>query len=313
MSHSLRQIEGHGTIAYKVAYSRLPGSDPIVAIFLSQVAYWSARSPDGWVWITHESLEEQTGLSRKQQDRAAAVLKDLAVLEKKLSGLPAKIHYLVDFDRLSTLVAGIGQAGGACPKRTPQHVPNGQPVVSQTDNHLYKEITEEITEESTHANEPQPLPQTFDPPTPLSEPAQTSGPVADPSTSTASPTTPGEPAATKRTRRKTAPSPSSAPPPPSLADNPPSLQEWVEYMKEREPLVPAMRAEFYYGKWTANGWCRQDGTPYRNWKGLAIQSIAFWKDSFGREYLELKREAQTAARAPEPERTYAPDDWDPTK
>ena len=166
---------------------------------------------------------------------------------------------------------------------------------------------------SAHANEPQQLPQTFDPPTPLPEPAQTSGPAADPSTSTASPTTPGEPATTKRTRRKTAPSPSSAPPPPSLADNPPSLQEWVEYMKEREPLVPAMRAEFYYGKWTANGWCRQDGTPYRNWKGLAIQSIAFWKDSFGREYLELKREAQTAARAPEPDRTYAPDDWDSTK
>lgn len=126
---ALKQIEAGGIIAYKVAYAKIPGSNPIAAIFLSQVAYWSARSEDGWCWITHDNLEDQTGLSRDQQDRAAKFLVGAGILKKELRGLPAKINYLVDFEALATLVAG-----------------NPQAVLRETSNLLYKEkITEETT------------------------------------------------------------------------------------------------------------------------------------------------------------------------
>lgn len=127
--NAVRQIEAGGTIAYKVAYARLPGADPIVAIFLSQAAYWSARAFDGWCWITHEKMESQTGLSQKQQDRAAKILAEIGVLQKVLKGLPAKIHYAVDFEKLETLLSR-----------------NSKPVVAETATLLYEEkITEETT------------------------------------------------------------------------------------------------------------------------------------------------------------------------
>lgn len=128
----LRIIERDLTIAYKVAYTRIPGSDHTCALFLSQVAYWCGNSSNGWAWLTHDSLEAQTGMGRKSQDRAAAFWCSVGVLNKELRGLPAKIHYNVDFDQLEKLLV------------TTKVVQNGQPVMSKTDNHSIEDSLETL-------------------------------------------------------------------------------------------------------------------------------------------------------------------------
>lgn len=119
----LRVIERDLTIAYKVAYTRIPGSDHTCALFLSQVAYWCGNSEDGWAWLTHDRLEAQTGMGRKSQDRAASFWISVGVLQKTLRGLPAKIHYSVDFDLLEALLLAT------------KVVRNGQAALSELDKH----------------------------------------------------------------------------------------------------------------------------------------------------------------------------------
>lgn len=121
---SLQAVEAYGTVAYKVAYARLPGCDVVCSLFLSQVAFWCSRTQDGWCYLTHDKLEADTGLSRKQQDRAANTLSGLGVISKTLRGVPAKIHYSVDFMRLEDLVAYLPSLVA----------PNGQSVLPKMSN-----------------------------------------------------------------------------------------------------------------------------------------------------------------------------------
>jgi hypothetical protein len=130
-----RAIEHGGVVAYKVAYTRLPGSSITAAIFLSQVAYWVARSEEPWVAITHERMEEQTGLTREQQDLAAKKLKAIGVLQKAIKGLPGKIHYSIDFEQLDSLLENQGCGKSTCVKPTPADVGNTQQLVCETHTH----------------------------------------------------------------------------------------------------------------------------------------------------------------------------------
>ena len=101
---SVRWMTGKGVVEYHVAFAFLPGSNSTIALFLSQVAYWCQKADAGMARLTHDRLREQTGLTREQQDQAAKRLTEMGVLEKKLVGIPAKIHYKIDFDRLEKLM-----------------------------------------------------------------------------------------------------------------------------------------------------------------------------------------------------------------
>lgn len=273
--NALKQIEAGGTIAYKVAYARLPGSDPIVAIFLSQVAYWSARNggapelSDGWCWITHHSLEEQTGISQKQQDRAAKILSDLGVLEKELKGIPAKIHYRVDFEKLASLLSK-----------------KDKPRLAETANLLYKEkITEETTSrgdgETGLTSQSSPSAQPPEQITPLNAPAPTDGTGEVDSTR--------EPRTARRRRQ-----PPQAPPPPTL-------DEWMAHFEKNWPETPKARAELEFAKQEAKGWMRNSKAglvPVVSWRGVAHTCFLFWKQDNPQAYANAKRERETAARNP---------------
>jgi len=72
------------------------------ALFLSQLLYWTGRGKlaDGWVWKSADDMEDETGLTRNEQETARKKLKALGILEEKLKGVPATLHYRVDFDAL---------------------------------------------------------------------------------------------------------------------------------------------------------------------------------------------------------------------
>ncbi|MBJ6911615.1 hypothetical protein JG661_20320, partial [Vibrio cholerae] len=63
-------------------------------MFLSQSLYWSRRTNEsGWFYKTQEEWEEETGLSRREQDSARKRLKSLGIIEEKKQGVPCRVFY----------------------------------------------------------------------------------------------------------------------------------------------------------------------------------------------------------------------------
>ncbi|WKX33950.1 hypothetical protein Q4S50_18290 [Klebsiella pneumoniae subsp. pneumoniae] len=70
-------------IAFQRSFIRLD-IGVTAALFLSQMIYWTNRSDDdGWVYKTQEEWEEETGLSRYEQEGARKKLRSIGVLQEK--------------------------------------------------------------------------------------------------------------------------------------------------------------------------------------------------------------------------------------
>ncbi len=71
---------------------------------LSQAMYWSKRTKrdeEGWFYKTGEQWEEETGMSRFEQEGARKVLRKFSFWKEERRGVPAKMHYRVDITALS--------------------------------------------------------------------------------------------------------------------------------------------------------------------------------------------------------------------
>ncbi len=81
-------------IAFHRSFVKLTGSVN-AALMLSQAIHWAKRTtdPDGWFYKSAAEWEEETGLTRRELDTARKLLKD--ILEQKLAGVPATIHYRI--------------------------------------------------------------------------------------------------------------------------------------------------------------------------------------------------------------------------
>ena len=135
-------------IAYHRCFAKLAGS-VTSGIFLSQCFYWSQRTSDsdGWFWKTRDEWTEETCLTRREQESARKALIKIGVLQEKLVGLPAKIHY--------RLLAGVVQsrlhemlqpAGANESSKLGGSVPTGRADLYQLEgrictNNIYSEIT----------------------------------------------------------------------------------------------------------------------------------------------------------------------------
>lgn len=83
-------------IAFQRSFIRL-NIGMTAALFLSQMTYWTNRSDyDGWVYKTQEEWEEETGLSRYEQEGARKKLRSIGVLLEKKKGVPARLFYKID-------------------------------------------------------------------------------------------------------------------------------------------------------------------------------------------------------------------------
>ena len=81
-------------------------------LFLGYALYWTRHlaenNPrrDGWFYMTAMQCQEITGLTRREQDGVRRLLRDdLGLIEEKLTGVPATLHYRVN---LSALVKWAG-------------------------------------------------------------------------------------------------------------------------------------------------------------------------------------------------------------
>jgi hypothetical protein len=89
-------------IAFHRAFVKLAGSIT-AALMLSQAMYWSKRATtndEGWFFKTREQWEEETGLSRFEQEGARKALRGFSFWKEELRGVPARMHYRVDMAAL---------------------------------------------------------------------------------------------------------------------------------------------------------------------------------------------------------------------
>ena len=82
------------------------------ALLLSQIVYWQNRMEGNWFYKTQTDLEEETGLTRYEQEGARKKLVSCGVLEEAKRGIPAKLYFRVNQERLEELLLGENQHAG---------------------------------------------------------------------------------------------------------------------------------------------------------------------------------------------------------
>lgn len=91
-------------IVFNPDLARITGSAKN-GLFLSQLLYWSDKGQDeNWIYKTIKEIEEETCLTRDEQDSAIKTLKTLKIIEVKLKGVPAKRHFHINEDKLIGLI-----------------------------------------------------------------------------------------------------------------------------------------------------------------------------------------------------------------
>lgn len=99
-------------IAFQRVFVRL-GVGITGALMLSQAVYWSRRTGDEseWFYKTQAEWEDETGLTRCEQEGARAKLVKLGILEEMKRGIPCRLYYRVCIEKLSAILdAGFQQS-----------------------------------------------------------------------------------------------------------------------------------------------------------------------------------------------------------
>ncbi len=112
-----------------------------------QLAYWHGKQhdPDGWITKGWVELEEETGLSRKEQRTARSDLRRARLIEERVTGVPPTAAFRLNFDRLEARFADSNWPVGAN-----QMAPSGKLNGPQGPN-IESETTAENTAENTCA------------------------------------------------------------------------------------------------------------------------------------------------------------------
>ncbi|MFS1538035.1 MAG: hypothetical protein ACL7BU_04375 [Candidatus Phlomobacter fragariae] len=82
-------------IAFQRVFVRL-GIGITGALLLSQLIYWHNRTKKAWFYKTRTEIEDETGLTRTEQETARKRLVKIGVLEEKLMSTPAKMHFRIN-------------------------------------------------------------------------------------------------------------------------------------------------------------------------------------------------------------------------
>lgn len=79
---------------------------------LSQAVYWSKRTNEkhGWFYKTQEEWEEETGLTRREQETARRRLKEIGVLQEKYQGVPRKVYFRICAKALSASLTSLHES-----------------------------------------------------------------------------------------------------------------------------------------------------------------------------------------------------------
>lgn len=110
---ALRIVLGDRPIAYHPILARIAGSVP-AGVLLGQLLYWdgvmsSAKGEawDGWFYKSGREIEYETALKRYARDQARGELVERGLIETKLKGVPATLHYKIQHDALERAIEAL--------------------------------------------------------------------------------------------------------------------------------------------------------------------------------------------------------------
>lgn len=97
-------------IAFNKHYVEL-GCGITGALMLSQLVYWTKRTNDrnGWIYKTRNEWIEETGLTRREQETARARLIKLGFVSEMKRGVPCKVYFRVEYDKLYSALIELAQ------------------------------------------------------------------------------------------------------------------------------------------------------------------------------------------------------------
>jgi hypothetical protein len=100
-------------IAFQRVFVPIAGSIN-AALLLSQAVYWMKETNDAGGWFSKSSSEweDETGLTRREQDHARKLLRNAGLLLERKSGMPPKLYYWVDIEKLEKRVETLRTALG---------------------------------------------------------------------------------------------------------------------------------------------------------------------------------------------------------
>ena len=82
----------------------VPVTGSVTAALMLSQAIWSSQTSepgaDGWFFKSRDEWEDETGLSRWEQETARRVLRDGGFLEERRVGMPAKLCFRVRPDQV---------------------------------------------------------------------------------------------------------------------------------------------------------------------------------------------------------------------
>ena len=132
------------------------------AVWLSQLVYWSGRGQDkaGWIYKTQQEWKEETGLGRSEQENVRKKLRNKMVLEEKEDGLPCRLFYRLNLDRLFELISSQARAdAGADQYAGIQHTRMRKNSKQECGNLAYKDDgNQQAYTETTHRSHHKPPP-----------------------------------------------------------------------------------------------------------------------------------------------------------
>ena len=75
---------------------------PAAGIFLRQLLFWVGKQhdPEGWIYKSQPEMKQETGLARRQQEKARKILCKLGVLKEDKRGVPCRLWYWIDLEAL---------------------------------------------------------------------------------------------------------------------------------------------------------------------------------------------------------------------
>lgn len=101
----IQLLEQDITIAYKPIIAKACKSTNL-SILWCQLKYWSGKTTDvnGWIYKTQDDIYQETGMHRKQQETARRIARDLGVIEEKLAGRPATVHFKLNVEKMAEII-----------------------------------------------------------------------------------------------------------------------------------------------------------------------------------------------------------------
>ncbi len=97
-------LGGENIVAHRPSFARAFGG-ACVGLLLSQFWFYSrmdtAKARGGSFYASQEQIEEETGLTRTEQETARRKMREAGILIEKKAGIPARLYYSLDKERIA--------------------------------------------------------------------------------------------------------------------------------------------------------------------------------------------------------------------